>query len=303
MLQQFDSKIHWLSFFRVSVAGLCLFNFLSLQADFNLLYSNEAYAPVSISYLLNKSNIIPSLIKIQSIFSDVMPIEYNTLLLIFRIVFIISLILLLLGFYSRITAFTSLLLFLIFHSTYDYYRYGFDCFINIALFYCFIFPVGNYNALTLSKKLIKNTGKYLKILQVHISIAYFFCGFEKILGINWRNGESFWKAIHDVNYTSIIDLNFLANTPFFLILGWATIILEMLYPIFMNIKKTRKIWLFGIIILHLSIALLMGLYFFAAIMIALNITAYYIPYSSSTFDFKTIEQIFNKKSKVSIISN
>ncbi len=300
MLQQYNKKIHWLSFFRVSIAAICLFNFLSLQPDFDLLFGTQAYAPADISYLLSNKSYIPSLVKINEALNTVLQIKYDSFLVAFRIAYTLSLISLLIGFYSRLSAIISLALFVVFINSYGFYSYGFDCFANISLFYCFIFPVGNYNAIKPSKNIEQNTKKYLRILQIHISIAYFFSGFEKILGFNWHNGESLWKALHNINYASGINLDFLAGTPFFLIMGWATIVLEMLYPIFMNIRQTRKVWLFGIIGLHLSIAVLMGLTFFSAIMIILNIAAYYIPYSNSGFELKMLKHFFKKNNSLTI---
>lgn len=297
MQPQSPIKIHWLSFFRVTISAICLFNFLSLQADFDLLFGSKAYAPPDMTWLLSNKSYIPSLLKIHEIIYPVLHISYDDYLTIFRILYITSLISLLVGFYSRLSAVLSLVLFVVFVNSYAYYTYGFDCFANISLFYCCIFPVGNYDALKPSKKIEQNTKKYLTVLQTHICIAYFFTGFEKILGVNWHNGESLWKALHNINYSSSINLDFLANTPFFVIVGWLTIILEMLYPIFINIEKTRKIWLIGIIGLHLSIAVLMGLTFFSAIMILLNITAYYIPFKNSLKGFSVSKFYFCRRLK------
>lgn len=276
-----SAPIHWLSFFRVSIASLCLFNFLSLQLDFNSLFGSAGYAPPEISRLLSQ-NIIPSFLKINNFINDFIPLQYNSFLLFFRIIYLVALVALLLGYKSRLAAVVSLLLFVLFTNSYSYLIYGFDVFANFGLFYCVIFPVGKYNSLSSEYKKIElnNDNKYLRLLQIHLCIAYFFSGFEKLLGFNWRNGESLWKALHSINYTENINLDFLANTHFFLLMGWATIILEMLYPIFINIKKTRLLWLVGMVGLHLSIALLMGLYFFSGIMIVLNFTCYYFPYKN-----------------------
>ena len=272
-------NISWLSFFRVGIAAICFFNFLTLQSDFALLYYKDAYSVPEISRLISPT-IIPTFYDIHLYLNHYVSFDYNALLMVFRIVYPLSLLSLLIGFHSRISAIVALLLFVVFINSYNCLYYGFDVFVNISLFYCVIFPVGRYNAINKNKKNISDLDerKYLYLLRTHICLVYFFSGFDKLLGFNWRNGESLWKALHSLSSQEWVNLDFLANTPFFLIGGWLTIILEMLYPIFINFKTTRKVWLFGIVGMHFSIAVLMNLYFFSAIMIILNLTAYYIPY-------------------------
>ena len=175
------------------------------------------------------------------------------------------------------------------------YEYGVDYFTTISLFYCCIFPVGKIfsidNIIFKPKKPIDHK-IYLTLLKAHLSIAYFFSGFEKLLGTSWRNGEAVWKSIHSHNYYSLFNLNFLADTPFFYICGWATIIIEMFYPVFMNLPKFRSYWLIGVIGMHLFIAFFMGLFFFSALMIILSVTAFYMPYYKfEVLSFKRIELV------------
>ena len=73
--------------------------------------------------------------------------------------------------------------------------------------------------------------------------------------------------------TNNYNLSFLGNYPnFLIILGWTIVLLELMYPIFIWQKKTRNYWIFLIILLHVSIAYILNLYFFSAIMIIWNIT-------------------------------
>ncbi len=277
-----QQNLHWLSFFRIGIALICLLNFLVLQIDFEALFSTKAYAPANIAYFLSDTSAW-SLYKIHIAISKYINVSYDDLLLILRILYPTALLSLLLGFHTRIAAAITLLLFIVFSKTYSSFMYGFDAYLHFSLFYCLIFPTGSYNAITTIKKQSRPYDIYfLRLLQIHLSIAYFFSGFEKLLGFNWRNGESLWKALHGYSYNTGIDLNFLANTPFFFIAGWATIVVEILYPVFMNIKKTRNVWMWSVVVLHLSIALLMGLYFFSGIMIVLNLSAYYFSYQQST---------------------
>jgi len=51
-------------------------------------------------------------------------------------------------------------------------------------------------------------------------------------------------------------------------------LLETSYPIFIWLRRTRRIWLVGIIAMHGAIAVLMGLYLFGLIMTVLNVAAF-----------------------------
>src|ERR1041385_5949663 len=58
------------------------------------------------------------------------------------------------------------------------------------------------------------------------------------------------------------------------VLGISICLLEVSYPIFIWIKKTRRVWLICILAMHAAIGLLMGLYLFALVMIVLNLAAF-----------------------------
>ena len=57
-------------------------------------------------------------------------------------------------------------------------------------------------------------------------------------------------------------------------LGISICLLEVSYPIFIWMKKTRRVWLLCILAMHAAIGLLMGLYLFALVMIVMNVAAF-----------------------------
>jgi len=272
----------WLVFFRCSVSALIVLNFASMQADFNDIFSANSYIPPDINNVL-RSHLLPSIYGVYRSLSPTFHLSYPTVLLTFRIVYPVALLSLFAGLFTRISAGIALLLQLVILNSMDLYCYGFDAFTTIALFYCVIFPVGAEFSLDnyVFKRSAKAAGnnQFLWVLRAHICIIYFFSGFEKLLGYNWRNGESIWKMVHGYNVLSFIDLDFLYKTPIFFIAGWGTIIVEMFYPLFINIPKTRKAWLIVTISFHVMIAFFMGLYFFSAMMIIFSVTTYYIPFN------------------------
>ncbi len=92
-----------------------------------------------------------------------------------------------------------------------------------------------------SKKQLFHCKNYFSI---HIAIAYFVSGIEKLSGYNWRNGESIWKAVHLPNFNNDFNINFdfLGKHPLFIVfIGWSTILIELFYPLFITLKKNKNI--------------------------------------------------------------
>jgi hypothetical protein len=58
------------------------------------------------------------------------------------------------------------------------------------------------------------------------------------------------------------------------LLGVSICIIEIGYPLFIWLRKTRLLWLSAAIALHVTIGLTMGMYLFALVMIVLNVAAF-----------------------------
>jgi Vitamin K-dependent gamma-carboxylase len=274
----------WPGFLRISTAAFALIHFLSIQADFDILFSYNGLVKPDILAAMNEG-LVPTMVDIHVFAGKIIPgLSYEHVLVFFRSFYMLCLACLGAGIFTRISALFSLLTQLILISSINFYQYGADSFTTILLFYCVIFPAGK--SMSLDSRLFRKTKSIsassatlcLRVLQIHLCIVYFIGGFDKIAGDNWRNGEAFWKAVTSHNLFHFADVTFLKNTSFFLIAGWATIIIEMLYPVFINIRKTRNTWLLLTISLHLGIMLFLGLFFFSAVMIIFNLAAYYVPY-------------------------
>jgi Vitamin K-dependent gamma-carboxylase len=283
-LRQDFAKSKWPGFLRISTALIALLHFCSIQADFDLLFSYNGLVQPDI---LNakRDTLVPSVFTIHTwVTSIVSAISYTEVLYFFRFAFFVTLIMLCIGLFSRVSALLALLIQLILVNSMHFYQYGADSFTTILLFYCFLFPVGK--SMSVSNLISKNkaepdsytTTRCLRMLQIHICIVYFIGGFDKIQGYNWHNGEALWKALTNHNTSGLIKVDSLKDTPLFLIAGWFTIITEMLYPVFINIRRTRKLWLGLTVGMHIGIAVFLGLFFFSTIMIIFNLAAYYVPY-------------------------
>ncbi len=271
----------WLAFLRVDVASIALLHFCAIQPDFDLLFSYHGYVYPDIldashdHYFWTMTSLQQALVGLG------WPLPYENLLAAARWVYPACLLLLAAGLWSRVAAVGSLLLQLLFAQSIHLYQYGADAFTTIALFYCCVLPVGGSHSLDVAWRgrgaSLTHQGVFLFWLRAHLGLAYFFSGLDKVIGPTWRDGEAIWKALHSHAYFSLFNLDFLAATPFFWLAGWATIILEIGYPLGMNWARSRPLWLLGIVGMHLFIGLFMGLFFFSALMITLSLAAYYVP--------------------------
>lgn len=271
----------WLPFFRISVPLLCLLELLSYQGDFKIFFSSK---PIIHNALIASAadqlsiTLPEAFIWVKQHLAAQM--SYDRFICWVCWLYGIALVLVTVGLVTRLSALLALFLQLMIFRTFQDIQYGFDFFVTLSLFYILIFPCGKYFSLDARWQLhhrIISERTSLLVLQIHICIMYFFFGFDKLIGVNWRNGESMWRVLTEYNLTTV-RFECLADTPVFLISGWATVLVEMCYPLFMNLSGTRRFWLMAVLLLHVLIGLIIGLYFFSLIMIILNLTAYYYPY-------------------------
>jgi hypothetical protein len=163
--------------------------------------------------------------------------------------------------------------------------YGVDSFAQIGLFYCVCFPVGQARSLdhvwragSVSDR--SNQPSFaawlgLRILQLHVCIIYTASGLAKASGEQWWNGEAIWRAVMGAPLGSPIDCAFLASIPWLVqFMCWMTLLLEAGVIAFVWHPRLRRLWLVGVVGMHLGIAVLMNLWTFSATMIVFDVAAF-----------------------------
>jgi hypothetical protein len=217
---------------------------------------------------------------INSVLSKFIDLQYDDIARVVIGIYIFSSVLLCFGIIPRFAALLALAAHFSLLKSTPYFLYGVDYFTSSSLFYCCLFPIGNkFSVGNIFQPEIRVTPIiFKKVIQLHLSLIYFFSGLGKSLGINWWNGESIWKAIN-LPYSNIdyqIDFYFLLKFPFLITaIGISVIVLETLYPVFIFIEKTKKTWLTLVVLMHFSIGVILNLYVFSAILIIWNLTAFY----------------------------
>lgn len=277
----------WISSFRIYGSLIFLFHFLSILPDFQTFWGQNAIVNPDIMDA-NIDNLMPTIYDIHQLINKYAALGFQTVANTVAIIYIISLISLALGLMSKISAAIALLTHLVLMQSINIFIYGVDYMTTISLFYLLIFPVGKYHSLDnyLLKKSNSDNfeqGIYLRIFQIHWCLAYFFSGLSKALGPTWWNGEAIWKALNSYNQASLFNPELWVHYPYIItFLGILTVLLELLFPIGVSVKILRKPWIVSIILMHIAIGALLGLYFFSIVMVLINLVGFWFPY------FKTL---------------
>src|SRR5436190_13346078 len=186
---------------------------------------------------------------------------------------------LLLGLFCRPAAIIAWFLHLCAAESGGLLAYGADNFMTMGLFYLMLSPLPD--RYSLDRRLVKTKlmdprllGFWRRVLQVHLCFVYFFGGLAKTLGSGWGDGSNLWRSLIRPPF-NLISPDILVRFKYALpILGISICLIELGYPVFIWIKKTRFFWLVCILAMHAAIGLTMGMYLFALIMIVLNLAAF-----------------------------
>lgn len=114
------------------------------------------------------------------------------------------------------------------------------------------------------------------IFRLQLTVVYFFAGLGKAFGLTWWNGEAMWKAVQQPLSPALLTIpqSSAQFTSIWAGLGIVTLLLELGYPLLWMPGRMRIYISTGIILMHLGIALTMGLVHFSCLMIWYNLCAW-----------------------------
>lgn len=155
---------------------------------------------------------------------------------------------LLLGLFCRPAAIVAWFLHLCAAESGGLLAYGADNFMTPALFYLMLSPLPDRYAfdqwvVNPKPKNPQLLGFWRRVLQVHLCFVYFIGGLAKCLGNGWWNGSNLWLSLIRPPF-SLVSPDILVRFKYALpALGISICLLEVSYPVFIWMKKTRRIWL------------------------------------------------------------
>ena len=254
----------WPAVLRIGTGLLLLLDFMALWPDYRLLYGPDGLAdPVLLRWDGQTWPVFPfALTESPALFMC-----YAGLC-----VWLIT------GWYARPAAAALLALHVQVFMGAPVFTYGADHISISLLFYMLLAPAGH-------------SAGMLRILQLHVCLLYFFSGLSKLAGPAWWSGEAVWQAVNQPGLTGILPVGlppFPAAQVWWQCAGWLVIGIELGYPLVCRRPRWRPYGLLAVLSLHAGIALVMGLYYFAAVMSLMNLAAFYFPYLTA----KQLTRIF-----------
>lgn len=166
------------------------------------------------------------------------------------------------------------------------WSYGVDYLAQIGLYFSLLF--GGSIALQSKHRTWSKWGKIL--FGIQLTAVYLFAGLGKAMGKTWWNGDAVWKAVQQPfgEVLFAIPESYQHLYYLWLVLGWATVLLEMGYVLAWMHPTLRKTIAYSTIVMHVGILVCMGLTHFALLMIWYNSCVWLLPYS------KLAKPIINK---------
>jgi hypothetical protein len=261
------STIGLIRIFTAAVLLLSLLNDLSFVSDY---YSNEGV-------ISGRTDIMRSEYRfsILDIFGSPEFVYF------FYILLVISTIMLLFGKYTKATAIVSFLLLASFHEKNIFVLNSGDTLIRLLLFYLILAPSEKCLSLdAIKKKKGVSAAEFKKwqqspiwprrLMQIQLAIVYLFAFMPKT-GITWKSGTALYYFLANPHFArfSFDSLGtFIGLTA---LMTHTTLLIELLFPILIWFKSTRKYMLIAGISLNAGILILSNITFFSLIMIVAHL--------------------------------
>lgn len=274
-----EKPLYPLLFFRTGLSLICFGKFFALYSNYLNFYGQYGLIQWTISKLSNY-NFLPHLGDLAILGNHYLHLSADSSTQLILQLFFCSCLFLFLGLFTRITTVICFILHLTLINTGNGIIYGVDVFTQLSLFYALFFPLNSAWSLDvligISKLKEKSVaaGISIRVIQIQLCIVYFSTGIEKCFGRQWLNGEAIWRTLMMPIFKNY-NFYWISGFPYIpYLLGITVLIIELGYAFMMWKKGIRVIWLFLIVSLHFNIGLLMGMWYFALIMIFLSLFAF-----------------------------
>jgi hypothetical protein len=164
-------------------------------------------------------------------------------------------------------------------------QYGVDSILASTLFLLCLSPLGDALSLDARRRPVGDGDRLgirerrrrawgfacLRLIQFQVAVMFFFTGVEKVRGDAWWHGYAVWMALTNQEFSNV-PIGWLASHFWIVnLLTQGTMFFEVAYAFLIWGRGTRPFFLAGAIILHLGMAVMMGLYLFSFVMIVMHL--------------------------------
>jgi hypothetical protein len=186
---------------------------------------------------------------------------------------------LLLGLGTRWAALAAWLSYLPLLYSGNLYFYGIGSMLLIGIFYCVFLPVGREWSLdarlrgTPAGDAGVDASLSVAMLRIHLCIIYLAAGVSKAFGSQWWTGDAIWRAVSLPRFQQF-DLSDLAAFPLALqAVALGAVLVQVVYPVLVW-TRLRAAVVLATELMHVGIAIFLGLWLFSAVMIVFNMAAF-----------------------------
>jgi hypothetical protein len=185
---------------------------------------------------------------------------------------------LMIGYRTRVSAVLAWATFVLIKDSSPAFFYGVGSMMLIALFYSMLMPVGR--EWSVDRMLARgdpapagDPSFSVLVLRMHLCIIYAAAGLTKAAGEQWWSGEALWRALSVPQFRQF-DPSFLLAFPGLLQAAAVFVILaQAAYPILVWTRARAAIVVLAEL-MHVGIAVFLGLWMFSGMMIVLNTGAF-----------------------------
>jgi predicted DCC family thiol-disulfide oxidoreductase YuxK len=185
----------------------------------------------------------------------------------------------LIGYRTRLSTIVAWATFVVIKNSSFPYTYGIGAMLLIALFYSLLMPIGREWSVDRAlqapgrEQPLGDASLCVLMFRLHLCIVYVAAAFAKSVGEQWWSGDAIWRALSLPQFSQF-DPQPLANFPWLLMgVSVGAIVSQVLYPILVW-TRLRVFIVVLAELMHLGIAIFLGLWLFSAMMIALNTAAW-----------------------------
>ncbi|MBG0738467.1 HTTM domain-containing protein [Paeniglutamicibacter antarcticus] len=106
-----------------------------------------------------------------------------------------------------------------------------------------------------------------------VIIIYLVAGLAKARGTLWRDGTAIYYPMHAENFSPWPQLNHLlvANDLMVHLISWGSVAIQVLFPLLLLNRWTRRLAVLGLIAMHAGIGIFLGLSVFSLSMVAADV--------------------------------
>jgi hypothetical protein len=260
-----DSTLTPLGLYRIAFGAVALFFYFTRHLDLEFFYGDAGILPLTHLKSMPGLEFRPTLL---ALFPGL------GFLHALHALFLLCLLLLTLGLFTRPAAVLGFFLHLNFMNRNPAILFGMDTIGTYFLFYFCFAQAGDRWSLDARLGLVRPRPQgwlshvAWRLMQLQVCVVYAYSGLEKLKGMRWWDGSALWDVL-SIGNMQRFDMSFVAHFPIalagavYLVVAW-----EVYFPALIWVPRLRLPMLFFGVLMHVGIVVFMNLPSFGLMMMA-----------------------------------